>query len=67
MTVITELGRDIAYPGTSWVAPLIPGEAAPIFEDKGETMSLQAMGLIGLVSAVVLIVVAITLINKFAH
>lgn len=30
-------------------------------------MSLQAMGLIGLVSAVVLIVVAITLINKFAH
>lgn len=30
-------------------------------------MSLQAMALIGLVAAVVLIVVAITLINKYAN
>jgi hypothetical protein len=30
-------------------------------------MSLQAMALTGLVAAVVLIVVAITLINKFAN
>jgi len=30
-------------------------------------MSLGAMAVTGLVSAVVLIVVAITLINKFAH
>jgi hypothetical protein len=30
-------------------------------------MSLEAMAITGLVAAVVLIVVAITLINKFAH
>jgi hypothetical protein len=30
-------------------------------------MSLQAMALTGLIAAVVLIVVAVTLINKFAH
>jgi hypothetical protein len=30
-------------------------------------MSLQAMALTGLIAAVVLIIVAITLINKFAH
>jgi hypothetical protein len=30
-------------------------------------MSLQAMALIGFVAAVVLIVVAVTLINKFAN
>jgi hypothetical protein len=30
-------------------------------------MSLQAMALTGLIAAVVVIIVAITLINKFAH
>jgi hypothetical protein len=30
-------------------------------------MSLQAMALIGLIAAVVVIVVAVTLINKFAN
>jgi hypothetical protein len=57
VTCVTEPKRACLYPGT--------------FADKadgtGETMSLEAITITGLISAVVLIVVAITLINKFAH
>jgi hypothetical protein len=35
--------------------------------DRERSMSLQAMALTGLVAAVVLIVITITLINKFAN
>jgi hypothetical protein len=34
---------------------------------RGEVMSLGAIAVTGLVAAVIVIVVAVTLINKFAH
>lgn len=58
MTAITEPNGACFYPGSF---------ARSRATNTGEIMSLGAITITGLVAAVVLIVVAITLINKFAH
>ena len=68
MTAITETESARRYPGSSRNARLLvylPSRTDT--RDRENLMSLGALALTGLVSAIVVIVVAISLINKFAN
>ena len=67
VTAITEQLRPILYPG-SFRLPraLMVVSLAPMDGTGRKSMSLGAIAVMGLVSAIVLIVITITLINRFA-
>ena len=68
VTAVTVKTGSGIYPGIVryLLRPLILESGRADTWDKGEAMSLGTLAITGLVAAVVLIVVAITLINKFA-
>jgi hypothetical protein len=67
VTAITEPASRTLYPGAFLASRMRTSHSGRSVERTGEVMSLGTMAAVGFVAAVILIVVTITLINKYAH